>query len=170
MINNSTIILHKVFKIMETGVQRIRNSLTMRQKKFLLKYQETFSMREAVKAGGYTSQTVSNMLRKDSLFTRTFRELQKNLEQDPRLTKISGVEKLLSYQKAAEEAGDIKLAVDIQKEINKMIQGNIAPTKSIEEKTEKVEVMVIDFTKRMEVKPATNVLKIDEFQTVEEVK
>lgn len=147
---------------------KIRKSLTRKQVAFLAEYRESFSMRKAVAAGGYSSQTVSNMLRKDSLFTRTFKELQKNLEQDPRLTKLSGLEKLLRYQSSAEEDGDYKLALEIQKEINKMVQGNIAPTKSIDERNNKLEVTLIDFTKKLE-DNKSNIISIDNYQEAEEV-
>ena len=122
--------------------------LTELQAKFLVEYQDCINVGEACRRTGYNQSNVRRDAAKDTAFGRAFREIRKNIEKDIRLDKAAGLERLLGYQKVAEEAGDLKLAIDIQKEINKMVEGNIAATTQREIKENKVEIKVLDFTKK----------------------
>ena len=139
--------------------------LTTKQETFLAEYQNTMSINKACRTSGQQLGNVLRDLKKDTPFANEFKKIQKALEQDPRLTKIAGVEKLLRYQDMAEEKGDYMAAAKIQETINKMIEGNIAPTTQVEKKEIKNEIRVIDFTRKKQMLK----LESDNFQDAVEV-
>jgi GDP-D-mannose dehydratase len=122
--------------------------LTVKQERFLSEYQECMNINKACRLSEMQVGNVLRDLKKDTPFANEFKKIQKALEVDPRLTKIAGVEKLLRYQQMAEDEGDYMGAAKIQETINKMIEGNIAPTTQVEKKEIKNEIRVIDFTKK----------------------
>lgn len=146
-----------------------RSSLTIKQKRFLIKYAETFNCKEACEEVGYSRQTLAMMLRReDTLFYSAFKEAEKKIAQDPRVTKVAGIERLLRYIEEAEKEGNYEFALKCQKELSLMVEGNIAPKTTIEKKDEKIEIKVIDFTQRAQL-PKSNIIPIDDVQEAEEV-
>lgn len=122
--------------------------LTIKQRKFLIYYSDTLNLREAAKKAGLRSDSLNLMLRKKTLFTDMVREIQKNVINDPRFTKAGSIGELQKLKDEARSVGDLKLVLDIQKEINKMIDGNLAVQKVLNERTERINIAVIDLTKK----------------------
>lgn len=132
-------------------VTRERNSLSMRQKRFLIAYRDTISVKEAAKIAGTNSRHVRTWLsRPHTLFSKTFNTISKEVEHDERFSKAAGLERLNRCIEMAFEEGDYMAVAKIQGTINQMIEGNIAIQKSLEKKETEVTVKVIDFTQRKE--------------------
>ena len=129
---------------------RERNSLSIKQKRFLVAYKEKISVKEAAKEAGMTLQHVRALLaRPHTLFSRTFHEISNQVQHDERFSKAAGLERLYRCLDMAFEAGDYMGVKNIQDSINKMIEGNIAIQKSVEKKETEVTVKVLDFTQRL---------------------
>jgi hypothetical protein len=144
--------------------------LTDKQIAFLNAYMELLNINRACDAAGvqYTN-LVTNQFR-DTLFNAVFRELRSRVEKDLRFDKSSVFERLCRYRDTAEKNGDLKLALEIQKEMNKMTTGMMAPTTQIERKEQKVEVKVLDFTKRgTQALEQNNTISLDNYQKPEAI-
>lgn len=143
--------------------------LSIRQKKFLIHYQDTLSIKEAAMRSGLRSDAVLTSLKKKTLFADLFRKAQENVINDPRFTKSGSLGKLQDLQRQAEEAGDLKLSFDIQKEINKMIDGNLAIQKVLNQKEDNVVLTLIDLTAKPNQPQLeqNNVIEIGEAEEVE---
>lgn len=145
-----------------------RKSLSIKQKRFLVKYRELISISAAAKAVGIRLQLVRAWLaRPNTLFCKTFNEIKNQIQNDERFSKAAGLERLYRCLEMAFEAGDYMGVKNIQDSINKMIEGNIAVQKTLDEKKTEVTVKVLDFTKRLEL-PQNNVIDITPSEIVED--
>lgn len=126
-----------------------RNRLSEKQIVFLDEFALSFNFKEAAKKAGYHPSQIRQFMQKqpESLFNRTYRKIQASVIDDPRFNKCGSVERMFRWMEDAEANGDLKLALEIQKELNKMIDGNMAVQKQITENKKEVNVNVIDLTK-----------------------
>jgi hypothetical protein len=145
-----------------------KDTLTDRQRTFLAEYQETMDLSKALEVSGIRIGNLRRDIKKDSEFARRYWELRNSVEKDPRFDKAAGLERLMRYQRIAEEKEDFKLAIEIQKEINKMVDGNIAATTQRVEKNEKIEVKCFDFTERRRLANKPVLKEIQEAEIVED--
>lgn len=143
--------------------------LSIRQKRFLVAYQETLSIKEACIQANLRPDAVLASLRRPTLFSELFKKVQGNVINDARFTKAGSIGKLLHIQTMAEMAGDYKLVFDVQKEINKMIDGNLAIQKVLNQKEENVTLTLIDLTKKPESKQLeqNNIIEIGDAEEIE---
>ena len=118
--------------------KRNEKGLTERQEKFLVAYSELLDVYKAAKVANIAKSNIMADLRRDTPFATEYKELCGRIEEDPRLTKSGSVGRLLQMIKdvdVAVEAGEVKLLegmrmkLDIQKEINKMVEGHLAGQK-----------------------------------------
>jgi nitrate reductase alpha subunit len=144
-----------------------KETLTEKQKTFLAEYQATMDLASALGASNMQMCNLRRDIKKDTEFARRYWELRNSVEKDPRFDKAAGLERLMRYQRIAEEKEDFKLAIEIQKEINKMVDGNIAATTQRVEKNEKIEVKCFDFTERRKLANKKILNEIQEAEIVE---
>lgn len=126
--------------------------LTEKQKKILLHYWDTFSLRKACEYAGVTREYIFNARRyPNSKFSQALREVTEMLENDDRVGKVGTLEALLDIERRAREAGDMNVELKVRQEINKMIERNLAiQKKSIE--TVNIDVKgVLDLTQTKEI-------------------
>jgi nitrate reductase alpha subunit len=145
-----------------------KETLTEKQKTFLAEYQATMDLASALGASNMQMCNLRRDIKKDTEFARRYWELRNSVEKDPRFDKAAGLERLMRYQRIAEEKEDFKLAIEIQKEINKMVDGNIAATTQRVEKNEKIEVKCFDFTERRRLANKPVLKEIQEAEIVED--
>ena len=130
------------------GVRLTKTHLSEGETIFLFVYGETLSKSKALALSGLNRARINGMMASNTLFGVMFRTLVKNIEKHPAVDKASAMDKLLDLQEKVEEQGDFKTALAIQKEINKMVAGNIAPTQSLNHTVTDKRVEVIDLTKK----------------------
>lgn len=137
-----------------TKVSKVKNErgLTVKQESFLEAYDELFDIYRAADKCGIARSNIMADLRKDTAFAREFKGMTKRIEDDPRFTKTGAIGNLLKIKRDIEDDTELrssdryKLLLEIQKEINKMVDGNLASQKKvIEKKTIDVKA-VYDFT------------------------
>jgi nitrate reductase alpha subunit len=145
-----------------------KETLTEKQKTFLAEYQATMDLASALGASNMQMCNLRRDIKKDTEFARRYWELRNSVEKDPRFDKAAGLERLMRYQRIAEEKEDFKLAIEIQKEINKMVDGNIAATTQRVEKNEKIEVKCFDFTERRRLANKPVLKEIQEAEIVDD--
>jgi hypothetical protein len=145
-----------------------RETLTEKQKAFLAEYQECMDLKEACEKSQIYLGNLRRDIQKDTEFARRFWRIRQAIEKDTRFDKAAGLERLYRYQRIAEEQGDFKLAIEIQKEINKMVDGNIAATTQRVEKNEKIEIKCFDFTERRKLANKPKLKEIQEAEIVED--
>lgn len=108
------------------GVKDEKDDLTDKQRNFLEYYYDTFSVIKACELTGIHSSYLYHSLKRDTTFTKKFRQLTKDLETDPRITKVGGLANLIDIAKRAKDAGDFGAELKAQAEINKMVEKNLA--------------------------------------------
>lgn len=131
-----------------SGVRLTKSHLTEGETIFLYVFNETLSRSKALAFSGLNRARLNSMLASNTLFGVMFRTLIKNIEKHPAVDKSAAMDKLLELQEKVEEQGDFKTSLSIQKEINKMVAGNIAPTQSLNHTVTDKRIEVIDLTKK----------------------
>jgi hypothetical protein len=142
--------------------------MTELQKAFLAEYEECMDLKETCDKLNVYIGNIKRDILKETEFAKRFWEIRKNIEKNVKFDKAAGLERLMRYQKAAENMGDYKLAIEIQKEINKMVDGNIAATTQRVEKNEKIEIKCFDFTERRKLANKPKLKEIQEAEIVED--
>ena len=107
------------------------DGLTKKQEAILAYYWETFNIFKACEMTGVQRYYIYNALnsKTETPFQRAYYKMTKQLENDPRIGKIGGIENLRDIAKRAKEAGRMDIEIAAQKEINKMIDRNLAVQK-----------------------------------------
>jgi hypothetical protein len=127
--------------------------LTVKQEKFLLLYPEKLNVYRTAEAVGISKSNIIRDIQKDSPFGIAVRQLTADLENDPRFNKAGSIAALyemednITNDPELEPAVKYRLLLDIRKEINKMIDGNIASQKKVVEKKNITLNGTYDFTK-----------------------
>lgn len=152
--------INNVYMAREEGKVNVLNSW---QLTFLDNFAETFDFEGSARLVDKYPSQVRDVMQKSpmSTFAKKFREIQKGVIDNHRFNKCGSLERMYRWMQNAEEIGDYKLALDIQKEINKMIDGNIAIQKQITEHKKEVSVKVIDMTKPRQELPESDVEDAD---------
>lgn len=130
------------------GQKLTRTYLTEEEAKYLYVYTETLSRDQAIAASGINKARLNSKLASNTMFGVMFRSFVKNISKHPKLTKNSAIDKLLFLQSKAEDNGDFKLSLAIQKELNKMLEGHIAPNQTHVHNTTEKTIEVIDLTEK----------------------
>lgn len=138
--------------------EKNHRGLTIKQEKFLVLYPENLNVYRTADACGIARGNIMRDIQKDTEFGMAVRELTEDLDGDPRFSKAGTLSALYDMESAIENDEEVKavdkyrLLLDIRKEINKMIDGNIASQKkTITNKSIHFEG-VYDFTKLPEKK------------------
>ncbi len=127
--------------------------LTTKQEKFLLLYPEKLNVYRTAEAVGISKSNIIRDIQKDSPFGDAVRKLTDDLEGDPRFNKAGSIAALYEMEDSIKEDPELepkeryRLLLDIRKEINKMIDGNIASQKKVVEKKNITLNGTYDFTK-----------------------
>jgi hypothetical protein len=114
--------------------------LTIKQEKFLVLYPEKLNVYRTAEAVGISKANIIRDIQKDTAFGIEVRRLTQELDDDPRFSKagtlsaLYDMEEDIAKDEELEAKDRYRLILDIRKEINKMIDGNIASQKKIVEK------------------------------------
>ena len=130
--------------------------LTQRQEKFLEVFPITLNVYKSAEIAEIARTNIMADLSKDTPFANCYRAMVENLDNDPRYNKAGSIKSLqgmideldMMTEEEIKPSERIKLKLDIQKEINKMIEGNLASSKKIVENKTLVLEGVYDFTKK----------------------
>lgn len=107
------------------------DGLTENQEAILAHYWETFNIFKACEMVGVQRNYIYSALnsKTETPFQRAYAKMTQQLENDPRIGKIGGIENLRDIAKRAKDAGRMDIEIAAQKEINKMIDRNLAVQK-----------------------------------------
>ncbi len=127
------------------GIQRRTkdgDGLTERQSKFVMLYPEKLNIYRTADECGIPRGNIVRDIKKDTPFGREVRRISAELDGDPRFSKIGTLSALYDMEDSIQSDPELeprdkyRLLLDIRKEINKMIDGNIASQKKfVETKT-----------------------------------
>lgn len=131
------------------------DGLTFKQEKFLLLYPEVLNVYKTAQEVGIPRSNIVRDLKKDTPFGIKFRRMVEKMEMDndPRFSKAGTLGDLFKLEEEIRNDDSIdsekkyRLILDIKKEINKMIDGNIASTKKVVENKNLFVSGVYDLTK-----------------------
>lgn len=149
-----------------SGKEKTINGLTVKQEKFLVLYPENLNVYKTAEAVGISKTNIMRDIKRDTVFGKKVRELAKELDDDPRFSKagtlsaLYDMEDRIENDETLESKDKYRLLLDIRKEINKMIDGNIASQRSIVEKKVINVNGVYDFTALPESQPSPKTIDI----------
>lgn len=144
------------FKDVEVSKEKNEDGLTVRQQSFLDAYDSVLDVYKAATMAGISKTNIMADLRRNTPFAIEFRKRADLIEDDPRFSKSGSMGNLLDLKRKIKNDGELKsaekyrLLLDIQKEINKMMEGNLASKKTVSTNTEVKLEAVYDFTKPIE--------------------
>jgi len=133
--------------------EKNEDGLTVKQEKFLLLFPETLNIYRTAERVGIARSNIVRDVQRDTPFGRAVRELSKRLDDDPRFSKAGTLSDLYDMEKSIiddetmESKDKFRLLLDIKKEINKMIDGNIASQKKTIENKNLILNATYDMTK-----------------------
>ena len=133
--------------------EKNEDGLTVKQEKFLLLFPETLNIYRTAERVGIARSNIVRDVQRDTPFGRAVRELSKMLDDDPRFSKAGTLSDLYDMEKSIiddetmESKDKFRLLLDIKKEINKMIDGNIASQKKTIENKNLILNATYDMTK-----------------------
>lgn len=117
--------------------EKNHRGLTVKQEKFLVLYPEKLDVYRTARCVGISKTNIMRDIQKDTAFGIAVRELALELDDDPRFSKagtlgaLYEMEEDISKDEELEAKDKYRLLLDIRKEINKMIDGNIASQKKV---------------------------------------
>jgi hypothetical protein len=134
------------------------NGYTKQQEAWLKAYPFVLDVYRAAEIANISVSNIMAYINRDTVFGRKARELiQKvtdGIDKDPRFNKAGSIALLsrmiddITHDAEIESKDKYKLILDIQKEINKMVDGNIAAQKKNVTNTAIMIEGVVDFTKK----------------------
>ncbi len=120
---------------------------------FLKYYESTLNIMDSARRAGLDEVNIHRRLKSSSALGVAFKALVETIDKDPRFNKIGSISVLYKLEESIWEDKELeakdkyKLMLDVRREINKMIEGNIAATKKVVTTREVKVTGVIDLTK-----------------------
>ena len=118
------------------STKALQKRLTKTQSKWLEYYPLVLDIYEAARLAGIRESNILKMLHRNTLFARKaaklIQDVTDRISNDPRLNKIGSIAALLSMEKSIKRNSKIrpyqkyKLLLEVRREINKMVEGNLA--------------------------------------------